>query len=411
MCDADDSLKIVIVCDMWLTGTDIPCLHTLYIDKPMRGHTIIQAISRVNRVFKNKPHGLIVDYIGIGDELREATATYTKGGGRGDPAPSVAETAKPLFLLCMAEVLAALPPEKPYAAWRKLSKIEHDDLCAFVWGVLMDDEAQREAFLQAELRMTKAWLLVKSMGDMRSHADFIIFCQNIRNGLRKPTTSRTRQSLDDAISDLIDDSIDTEGVVDIFQSAGLSKADISILDDDFLQTFKDKPHEDLRLKLLESLLHDEIRTKAARNIAQATSMQELLERTLRNYHNRIIDAAAVIQEMIRIRQQMSGTAQRAGKLNITEEELAFYDAVSVGHDEVYEQPELCAIIREVVKALKANLRVDWADPAREQLQAEIRAIVRRTLRQRGIKPEALDVMTERVIVQATALYRAWPIAA
>jgi type I restriction enzyme R subunit len=411
MCDAEDPLKIVIVCDMWLTGTDIPCLHTLYIDKPMRGHTIIQAISRVNRVFKNKPHGLIVDYIGIGDELREATATYTKGGGRGDPAPSVDESAKPLFLQCIVETLESLPPGKDYAAWRKLSKIEHSDLCAHVWGCLLEDEDHRDAFLQAELRLTKAWLLVKSSNDMRGHADFLIFAQNIRNGLKKPTKKREKQKLDDALSDLIDDSIDSEGVVDIFQSAGLPKADISILDDDFLQTFKDQPHEDLRLKLLEALLHDEIKTKAARNLAQAKSLQELLEATLQRYHNRIIDAAAVIQEMIRMRNEMSSTAKRAGELGLTEEELAFYDAVATSHGEVYDQPVLCGIIHDVVETLKRNLRVDWADPARQQVQAEIRAAVRRKLRQRDIKAEDLDAVTDRVIEQATALFRRWPIAA
>jgi type I restriction enzyme R subunit len=413
MTDPDDPLAIVIVCDMWLTGTDIPCLHTLYIDKPMRGHTIIQAISRVNRVFRDKPSGLIVDYIGIGDDLREATARYTKGGGRGDVAPGIEESAVPLFLECIAAALVALPQEKNYAAWRSLTRLEHEDLCAFVWGTLLADDTNKDAFLQAELRLSKVWLLVKHLDACRPHADFIIICQQLRKGLQKaaPGGTRSRQNLDTAVRGLIDESITSEGVVDIFRSSGLPGAEISILDHDFLQTFKDKPHEDLRLKLLEQLLHDEIVHRSGRNLAQAKSLQELLETTLRNYHNRLIDASAVIQTMVQMRKDMDSTADRAVKLGLSETELAFYDAIASTHGNVYAQPILCEIIRDVVKALKRNLKVDWTDPSRTQVQAEIRSAVRIALRRREVEPEDLDALTDRVIAQAAALFRDWPLAA
>ncbi len=413
MTDPDDPLAIVIVCDMWLTGTDVPCLHTLYIDKPMKGHTIIQAISRVNRVFRDKPSGLIVDYIGIGDDLREATARYTKGGGRGEVAPGVEESAVPLFRECMTAALAALPPGKNYAGWRSLTKLEHEDMCAFVWGTLLADDGMKEAFLQAELRLSKVWLLVKHLDACRADADLIIICQQLRKGLLKaaPGGTRPKQKLEDAVRGLIDESIASEGVVDIFRASGLPGTEISILDDSFLQTFKDKPHEDLRLKLLEQLLHDEIVLRAGRNLAQAKSLQELLETTLRNYHNRLIDAAAVIRAMVQMRKDMDTSAERAAKLGLSETELAFYDAVAATHGSVYDQPLLCGIIREVVAALKRNLKVDWTDASRPQVQAEIRSAVRSTLRKREVKTEDLDGMTERIITQAAALFRDWPLAA
>src|SRR5262249_2526973 len=165
--DMSDPLKIVIVCDMWLTGTDIPCLNTLSIDKPMAGHNMIQAISRVNRVFRDKPHGLIVDYIGIGDELRAATGKYTQSGGQGDPAPNVEEKAVPAFHGCLSDVRALLPPGKNYGGWRKMSRIQFEDLTQATLGTLADDDQRREHFLQAELRLTNAFLLVKHLDDCR----------------------------------------------------------------------------------------------------------------------------------------------------------------------------------------------------------------------------------------------------
>jgi type I restriction enzyme R subunit len=412
MLDVDDPLGIVIVCDMWLTGTDIPCLHTLYVDKPMRGHTMIQAISRVNRVFRDKPHGLIVDYIGIGHQLREATAAYTRGGGEGDPAPEISDEARRLFLAARDEVLSILPEGIDYGDWRRLSHAELEDRYALVFGTLAEDEERRDAFLGAESKLSRAFLLVRHLDECRPYANEVIFFQRARKQIFKTIPGgKPGKGIEQAVRDLVDDAVESEGVVDIFSVAGLPKADISILDDAFLQTFKDKPQENLRLKLLEQLLRDEITRRRARNLAKAKSFQELLEETLRRYHARLVDAAAVIQAMIEIRKEMEGDDQRASELGLDEDELAFYDAVATNLAGIYDQRFLADLIHQVVESVKRNLKVDWTQPHRESVKAGVRLAVKRVLRQNDVRTEDLERFVELVLEQAEALYRDWPRAA
>ncbi len=412
MIDPDDALKIVIVCDMWLTGTDIPVLHTLYIDKPMKDHSIIQAISRVNRVFADKPHGLVVDYIGIGDELRAATNKYSDSGGKGEPAPSIEDEARPLFMAALAETREILPKEIHYGDWRSLSRIDLEDRFSLVYGVLTDDEDRLSAFLLAETRLSRAFLLVKHLGDCRAFADELVFFQQVRKQVLKVLPgSRPSADVERAVRDLVDDSITAAGVVDIFKVAGLEHADLSILDDEFLQTFKDRPNENLRLKLLEKLLSDEIRLHEKRNLTQARSLRELLEKTLTKYHNRLIDAAAVIQEMIQIRADLEKSHRRAEDLGVTEEELAFYDALASNLESVYDDAFIKDLVHDVVAAVKRNLKVDWTAPHRDDVRASIRTAVKRTLRSRRVKPDDFDRLLEVVMEQAVVSFAAWPVAA
>jgi type I restriction enzyme, R subunit len=411
--DIDDPLKIVIVCDMWLTGTDIPCLHTLYVDKPMQGHNMIQAISRINRVFRDKPHGLIVDYIGIGDELRTATAKYTLGGGTGEPAPNVEEVARPMFQACLAEIRKLMPDGKNYGGWRKMSRIDTEDLYALVYGHLANDDERREHFLQAELRLTSSFLLVKHLEDCRAFADEVIFCQRVRNEIHKalPGTKTRMREIETAVRDLVDDSVESNEVVDIFRAAGLARTDISILDDQFLQAFKGHPQVNLRLKLLEKLVRDEIQLRRKKNLAKARSFQELLEQTLQRYHNRLIDAVAVVNALVQIHQDMQSSDKRAAELQLDPEELAFYDAVAEKYATLYEHVFLRDLIREIVLTIKRNLKVDWTEPHREDVKAAIRAAVRRVLRRQGVREEDFDPFLEQILQQAEALYAKWPIAA
>ncbi|MFN7022487.1 MAG: type I restriction endonuclease subunit R [Phycisphaerales bacterium] len=416
MIDADDPLSMVIVCDMWLTGTDIPCLHTLYVDKPMKGHTMIQAISRVNRVFSDKPHGLIVDYIGIGDELRAATAKYSAGGeDHGKPAGGLDEDARPLFTAALTEVRSFLPEGDGgmnYGDWRRLSPIALEDRYAAVYGHLTSDDDLRDHFLDAELRLTSAFLLVKHLDDCRASADEVIFCQRVRKQLLKTIRGRgPTRDIEKAVRDLVDDTVESEGVVDIFKAAGITRADISILDDNFLQTFKDRPLPDLRLKLLEKLLADEIHMRAKKNLAKAKTFRELLEATLQKYHNRLIDAAAVIRAMIEIKKDMEASDQRAGQLGLAEDELAFYDAVAINYENVYGVDFLKGLIHDVVQSIKRNLKVDWTEPHREDVKAAVRAAVRRVLTKQGVKAEDFDRLMPVLMAQAEALYAEWPIAA
>ena len=412
MVDSDDPLKIVIVCDMWLTGTDIPCLHTLYIDKPMKGHTMIQAISRVNRVFRDKPHGLIVDYIGIGDQLREATATYTKGGGKGDPSPEVGPAARPEFMRLLEEIHDLLPSGQNYGGWRRMSKIQMEDMYCLVYGHLADDDGRRDEFLLAEKRLTSSFLLVKHLEDCRAHADEVIFYQRVRKQITKSLPGKKpKRELESAVRDLVDDSIESDEVVDIFKAAGIEQADISILDDKFLQTFKDRPQVNLLLKLLEKLIRDEIQLRQSKNIAKARSFRELLELTLQKYHQRIIDAAAVIKAMLEIKNDMESDATRASELGMEPEEVAFYDAVAENVEDIYDQAFLRDLIHDVVQTIKRNLKVDWTEPHREAVKAEVRAAVKRVLRNRKVEKEHFDVLLTSIMTQAEAIYQDWPFAA
>jgi len=410
--DPDDPLAIVIVCDMWLTGTDIPCLHTLYVDKPMRGHTIIQAISRVNRVFRDKPHGLVVDYIGIGDDLREATSRYTAGGGRGEPAPDIGAEAVPLFRAALAALRVTLPLGPDYGTWRRLSGIALEDLYALVYGTLADDDARRDAFLDAEHRVTNAFLLVKHLDECRPYADEVIFAQRVRKQLLKAIPGRAPgRDVERAVRDLVDDSVDATGVVDIFRAAGIDLADISILDDRFLQTFKEQPHENLRLKLLEKLLRDELDRRRSRNLTKDRSFRELLERTIQQYHNRLVDAAAVIKAMLEIKRELDADEARAADLGLDPEEVAFYDAVATNLKSLYEPGILRDLVHDVVQALKAQLKVEWTQPHRDQIKAGVRAAVRRVLIRRGVSEDQLSELLEAVMRQAEAMYKNWPYAA
>jgi type I restriction enzyme, R subunit len=411
MVDPDDPLSIVIVCDMWLTGTDIPCLHTLYVDKPMRGHNMIQAISRVNRVFRDKPHGQIVDYIGIGDQLRAATDTYARGGGKGAPAPEVGPVARPEFMRLLGEIRNLLPEGRDYGGWRRMTRIEMEDLYALVYGHLADDDL-RDSFLLAEKRLTAAFLLVKHLPDCRAHADDVIFYQRVRKQLSKALPGRKpKHDLETAVRDLVDDSIESGGVVDIFKAAGLERADISILDDDFLQTFKGRPQENLRLKLLEKLIRDQIRLRRRKNVARARSFHELLETTLKRYHQRTIDAAAVVKAMLEIKRDMQTADRRAEALGLQSEEVAFYDAVAVHASGIYDQAFLCDLIHDVVRSIKRNLKVDWTQPHREAVRAELRVAVKRVLRRRGVQSDHFDLLLPSIMAQAEAQYRHWPLAA
>lgn len=412
MVDPDDPLKIVIVCDMWLTGTDIPCLHTLYVDKPMRGLNMVQAISRVNRVFRDKPHGLIVDYIGIGDELREATDTYKAGKGTGEPAPPIEEQAVPLFLECLDAARQALPEGRDWGAWRGLSPVAFEDFHMEVYAWLAEEDTRRDAFVEAEHRLSNAYLLVRTLDVGRQNADEVLFCQRVRKQVLKTKPgAKIKKSLEEAVRDLVDDHVASDGVFDIFKLAGIDTPDISILDNRFLQTFKDRPHEDLRLKLLQKLLADELTRRAAKNLAQAKSFRALLEETIKRYHKRIIDAAAVVNAMVEMKKEWDTADKRAAELGLSEEELAFYDAVHDNYATVYDEPFLRDLIHDVVQAVKSNLKVDWTEPHREDVKASLKAAVRRVLRRRGVKPEDFDGLTNAVLTQAAALWKDWPRAA
>jgi type I restriction enzyme R subunit len=351
-----------------------------------------------------------VDYIGIGDQLREATAQYAQGGGQWQIAPGIVEAAVPLFMDALATIRATLPAGPDFGGWRRLDRIALEDLYALAYGCLADDEARRDAFLQAEARLSAAFLLVKHLDQCRDYADEVIFYQRARKQINKAVVGRKPpDDVERAVRDLVDDSIEPEGVVDIFQAAGIARADISILDEAFLQTFKDRPHENLRLALLQRLVEDEILARHRRNLARARSFQALLEATLQKYHNRLIDAAEVVQVMLQIRREMEADEGRAKALGLSDEELAFYDAVAQNFASLYDQAFLAGLIHDVVATIKPNLKVDWTEPHRADVKAAVRAGIKRVLKRRKIRAEDFDPFLTYLLSQAEALYADWPV--
>jgi type I restriction enzyme R subunit len=367
----------------------------------------------VNRVFRDKPHGLVVDYIGIGEELKEATNRYAKGGGKGDPAPDINDEAVAVFNECLAASRDALPEGKDYGSWRRMTSVECEDLYAYVYGTLIDDDEARNIFLEAEVRLTNAFILVRHLSSCKKYADEVIFCQRVRKQLRKVEDRKKKQHrIDNAVRDLVDDAVDTEGVVDIFKVAGIEKPDISILDEKFLQTFHNRNENmNLRVELLHRLLEDKISAVFSRNAAQKKNFSDLLRDTIARYHNRIIDGAAVIKAIIEMKKQMEENEKRAQMLHLSEEELSFYDAISQNRNTIYDSDFLCSIVHDVVQVIKNNLKVDWTQPHREDVKAGIRSAIKRVLRTRNVTVEDFEPLIKSIMTQAESMYADWPGAA
>lgn len=372
---------------------------------------MIQAISRVNCVLSNKPRGLIVDCIGIGDSPREATNQYTNSAGKGKPAPDVETEGKKIFNQALQDARACLPSGRNYGARRAMSDIEMEDLYALVYGFLASDDTKRDDFIQAEAVLASAFLLVKHLDDCCQLADEIIFYQRVRKQILKTTSGRRTIGLDRAVPDLVDDNIHTEGVIDIFKVAGIDKPDISILDDAILQTFKDHPLENLRVRLLERLMADEIYRRQKNNLTRAKSFRQQLKKTLLDYHNRLLDAKEVIKQMIAIRRAWEADDQRAQELGLIPEEIAFYDAVAGNFMTIYDQAFLRDLVHGVVQTLKRNLKVDWTEPSREEIRASVRSAVKTVLRKKKVREEDLERFLGSVMVQVQALYAEWPLGA
>ena len=412
--DPDDSLKIVLVRDMWLTGFDAPCVNTLYVDKPMKDHNLMQAIARVNRIFLDKPGGLIVDFIGIADQLKEATSKYTQGGGRGGLTEDLETQAVSEFLHQLEVTRACLPANQSYATWRDLSPVELEDLTSLVYGVLADEQL-REDFLTEEHRLSIAYSLVKHLPEGRSNTEEVAFCQLIRKQLRKldPRARRSVEDLDRAVQDLLDDSIAAQPAVDIFAVAGLEKPDISILDETFLAGFKKAEHPDLQARLLEKLMRDDLEQRKRQNLARYRSFRQMLDDAITRYNNRTIQAADVVAVMVEIREQQLRDERRKRDLGLTDEELGFYDVIYLGVE--YGIPTdnawIASLVHQVVVAVRRNIEVDWTRAHRRDVHASVQSAVNRVLRKNRITGEAFVFLQRRLMQQAEATYEEWPLAA
>jgi type I restriction enzyme, R subunit len=311
------------------------------------------------------------------------------------------------------DLVPELPAGKSYGDWRSLPNIEFEDLFVRCCGRLTETDELRDEFLAAEARLNSAFSLVNHLPDCIGYADEVVFYQLLRKQLSKTRSGPTPKDEEKtrAVRGLLDRSIESKGVVDIFDAAGIKKADISILDEKFLEEFKSHEQENLRVKLLAKILADEIRVREKMNVTKYRSFKEMLEETLQKYHNRAIQAADVVRVMLEIRKDIDNEATRSKLLNLTPEEIAFYDAVSANVVNLFDEKTLCDLVRDVVKNVKKNLKVDWTKPHREDVKAGVRAAVKAVLRRRGVKKELLETLTDKVIVQAEAMFKDWPLAA
>ena len=407
MRDSDDSLKLAIVRDMWLTGFDVPSLHTMYVDKPMRGHGLMQAIARVNRVFKDKPGGLVVDYLGIADELKKALSEYTESGGKGKPTFDQREAVA--LMLEKYEVVSAMFHKFDYGRFFTASVKEKMSIMAMAEEHILKQKDGKERFLKYVTDLSKAFAISVPDKEAIKIRDDVGFFQAVRARLAKfeTTTSKTEEELDSAIKQIISKAITSEKVVDIFAAAGLKKPDISILSDEFLAEVKEIPHKNLALELLKRLLNDEIRTRSKKNLIQGRSFAEMLERTIRKYQNKAIEAAQIIEELIELAKDMREAGKRGEKLNLTDDELAFYDTLEVNDSavKVLGGETLRTIARELVKTVRNNVTIDWT--LKESVQAKLRVMVKRILRKYGYPPDKQKKATETVLEQATLICRDW----
>ena len=405
--NADDPSRIVLVRDMWLTGFDAPSLHTMYVDKPMRGHGLMQAIARVNRVFRDKPGGLVVDYLGLAHELKRALATYTESGGKGAPKLDQAEAVA--VMLEKYEVCCGLFHGFDRAKWITGTPTERLSLLPAAQEHVLEQERGKERCIRHVRELSKAFALAIPHEEAMRIRDDLAFFQAVQSVLAKRTPSgeRPEEELDHAVRQIISGAVAPQGVVDIFAAAGLEKPDISILSDEFLAEVRGMPQRNLAVELLQKLLKGEVATRRSKNVVQARSFAEMLERTIQRYQNRAIEAAQVIEELIGLAKEMRQASARGEELGLSEEELAFYDALETNDSavQVLGDETLRGIARELVETVRNNVTIDWT--LRENVRANLRRLVRRILRKHGYPPDKQEKATRTVLEQAEVLSADW----
>jgi type I restriction enzyme R subunit len=408
--DASDPLRVVLVRDMWLTGFDAPSLHTMYVDKPMRGHGLMQAIARVNRVFRDKPGGLVVDYLGLAHELKAALSTYTESGGTGRTALDQDEAVA--LMLEKYEVCSGLFHGFDRSNWTSGTPQERLGLLPASQEHILRQENGKDRCTRAVRELSQAFALAVPHEEALAIRDDVAFFQAVQSVLAKraPADARPEEELDHAVRQIISRAVAPEGVVDIFAAAGLAKPDISILSDDFLAEVRGMPQKNLAVELLQKLLKGEISTRRRRNVVQARSFAEMLEHAIRRYQNRAVEAAQVIDQLIQLAKDMRAASARGEALDLSEEELAFYDALETNDSavKVLGEPTLRSIAQELVRTVRANVTIDWT--LRENVRAQLRVLVKRILRRYGYPPDKQEKATQTVLEQAEVLSHGWTMA-
>ena len=407
--DPADPLKLVIVRDMWLTGFDAPCVHTLYVDKPMKGHNLMQAIARVNRVFKDKQGGLVVDYIGIGEDLKAAMKEYTASKGRGKPTVDAREALA--VMLEKLDVLRSMLHGFDYSDFLTGGHRVLAGAANHVLGIKSDRARDgKKRFANHALAMSHAFSLCCTLPEAKAHRDEVAFMQAVKVILTKREASaqrKTNEQRDLAIRQIINSAVVSAEVVDIFQSVGLDKPNIGLLDDAFLSQVNNLPEKNLAVELLERLLQGEIKSRFASNMVQDRKFSQMLADVIRRYQNRSIETAQVMEELIAMAKKFREAANRGEQLGLLEDEVKFYDALANNESAVrlLQDEILKKIAQELTASLRVNLKTDWSE--RESVRAQLRLMVKRILRKYKYPPDLEEAAVQLVLEQAQSLGEEW----
>jgi len=403
-----DPFKLVVVRDMWLTGFDAPCLHTMYADKPMSGHNLMQAIARVNRVFKNKPGGLVVDYLGLADQLKHALATYTESGGQGDP---VFDTAQAIAVMLEKHGIACdLMHGFDWSQWTTGTPTQRLQLIPAGQEHILEQEDGKKRWVQVVTELSRAFALCAASDEAVSIRDDVSYFQALQAALNKqnPENRKSPDQIDAAIRQLVSKAITTEGeVIDVFTAAGLKRPDISILSDGFLAEVRGLKHKNVAAELLEKLLKDELKVRSKKNLVQSQLFSDKLKKTLNAYHNRAISTLEVIEELIKLAKEMDAATKRGVDLGLTDDEVAFYDALAANESAVKAlgDDKLKVIAAELITMVRKSVTIDWT--LREGARAKIRVIVKRILNKYGYPPDLQAEAVKTVLEQAALLCNEW----
>lgn len=399
--DPDDNLRIIIVCDMWLTGFDAPCLNTMYIDKPLKGHNLMQSIARVNRVFRDKEGGLIVDYLGIAEDLKSALSNYTASNGKGRPTVDLDEALS--VFKTKLDICRSIMHKYDYSTYRT----ETLKLLAGAMNHILKEKDGKKRFDKAVLSLSKAFSLCSTHDDAGEYKEEVAFFETVRVAIKKSTTASQKLDADKvqhALRQVVSKAIVTGEIVDVFKSAGLNKPELSILDDKFLEDVKNMEHKNLAVEMLQKLIEDEIKTRTAKNAASQKSFMDLLAASVGKYKNKAVHTSQVIEEMIKLAKELRESADRGDNIGLTKEELAFYDALLSNDtsEEAMSDEDIVLIAKTLVAEIRNSSQPDWEK--RPNLRSKMRRNIKKVLKRTGYPPnhqsEAIDAILKQAEIMA-----------
>ncbi|MBU1054795.1 MAG: type I restriction endonuclease subunit R [Proteobacteria bacterium] len=401
MKDPEDNLRLVIVRDMWLTGFDVPSMHTLYIDKPMKGHNLMQAIARVNRVYKDKPGGLVVDYLGIASDLKKALSFYSDSGGKGDPAITQEKAVQ--MMLEKLEIVSQMFYGFSYENYFESDTRTKLSLILAAEEHILGLENGKKRYINEVIALSQGFAIAIPHEQAMDVKEEVAFFQAVKARLAKfdsTGTGRTDEDIETAIRQVIDKALVSEKVIDVFDAAGIKKPDISILSEEFLLEVKNMEHKNIALEVLKKLLNDEIKARIKKNLIQGKSLMEMLENSIKRYHNKIITAAEVIEELIALGKDIQEKDKEPKEMGLSDFEYAFYTAIANNKSalEVMGKDKLRELAVVLFEKVRQNASIDWT--IKESVKAKLKVIVKRTLRQYGYPPDMQKLATETVLKQA-----------